>query len=220
MPCVSRFGGSSEDKDMIDSNGTSEVKQQDLLNIEQVAAICGVSPERVMRWVEKKKLRAGLGADGLRIVRRNDLIDFLLQYNMPIPASVVPYKAKKILFVLSHEVFDDIYMQFVFNFFERFEKNSNMIVDYVSYQSSAKMKMIVFKPDVVLIDVIGNGLDAMHFADHLRKNDECCPVKVVAIISSGIVDSVTDQLRSKGVAAFVPRNIELSSLINTIKKMC
>lgn len=68
------------------------------LKIEQVALLCGVSVARVDSWIEKNGLKVIICRDE-RKVRQEDLVGFLMHYNMPIPGGILPINAKKVLYV-------------------------------------------------------------------------------------------------------------------------
>jgi len=197
----------------------SFVSPQNALSMEQVAAICGVSQERVRRWIDKKSLLAKRAEGCGLLVRRDDLIDFLVQHNIPIPEAILPFTAKKILFVLSQEAMEDIFMQFVMRFFERLKKEANFIVDYASYGTSLKMKMIVFRPDLVVFGVSGEGKAAATASSLIKNNEGYSSVKIIAITKKDVTENISNYLLSNGVDAIIPRSIELKSLVEKIKNL-
>lgn len=189
---------------------------QQALSIEQVASICGVSCDRVNRWIGKIRLKICPSKGNTAVVLRHDLIDFLVQHNMPIPDSLIPFAAKKILFVLSGEIFDDIYMQFVLLFFEKLKAEANCIIDYVTYGAEAKMKIMVYKPAVIILDVTGPGEDSLSILQIIRKTEEFCSIKVIALLKKDVQKITTDRISKLGVEAIMPRSIELRSLIEKV----
>lgn len=189
---------------------------QQALSIKQVASICGVSSDRVKRWTGKLRLKTCLSMENTTVVLRHDLIDFLVQHNMPIPESLIPFAAKKILFVLSKEVLDDVYMQFVMLFFEKLRAEANCIIDHVSYGAEAKMKIMVYKPAVIILDVTGPGEDSLSILQLIRKTEEFCSIKVIALLKKDVQASAEEQISELGVEAIMPRSIELRSLIEKI----
>lgn len=189
---------------------------QQTLSIEQVASICGVSLDRVKRWIGKLRLKTCPSLENTAAVLRHDLIDFLVQHNMPIPESLIPFAAKKILFVLSKEVLDDVYMQFVMLFFEKLKTEANCIIDYVSFGAEAKMKIMVYKPAVIILDVTGQGEDSLSILQIIRKTEEFCSIKVIALLRRDVQASTEEQISTLGVEAVMPRSIELRTLIEKI----
>ena len=100
-----------------------KMSEIELLDFEQVASLCCVSQDRVRKWVEKRCLKS-LSPETEQ-VRCDDLVDFLVQHNMTIPASLLPVEAKKILFVFSSETLGYIYITFLKHFFEKLRVESD-----------------------------------------------------------------------------------------------
>lgn len=187
------------------------------LALEKVASICGVSLKRVRRWVEKKGLRTHLLSQNEEVVNYDDLIDFLVQYNMPIPESVMPFKAKKILFIFSKEILDDVYIQFLISFFRRLKKEANFIVDYVSYGPNAKMKLMIFRPDLIVLDIGESEEDAIAISKFIKGTDEFRSIKVVAVAHSTICGDRKNIIENSGIDEVLPRSIEIRPMIRRIR---
>src|SRR5512140_3004915 len=54
----------------------------------EISQICEVNPTTVQNWVKGKKLRAFQTPGGHRRVRREDLVSFMKEFGMPIPADL------------------------------------------------------------------------------------------------------------------------------------
>ncbi len=189
----------------------------EILNIEQVASICGVSINRVHRWIKKKGLKALQHEGNREKIEREKLIDFLLQHNMPLPESIIPFKAKKILFVFSSEMVNDLFVQFFFRFLEQIRKEVNCIIDYIAYGPSVKMKIMIFKPHLVLLDTAGCEIDAMNTEKFINNTDEFSMIKVASLIEAITTDSSNNDIQNISANAVVPRCIDIHLLIRKIK---
>lgn len=180
--------------------------------------ICGVSPKRVRRWIEKNELKTcRSGADNAKVLCE-DLVNFLVQYNMSIPESIIPFEARKILFVLPEEILDDVYYQFVLRFFEKIKKQANFIVDYITYGPNVKMKLMVFRPDLVLLDTAGAINDAVNLIETIRGNEQFSAIRLMAITEDNR-EQTRDYVKRLGIDSTVPRSIEITPLIDKIKKL-
>lgn len=191
----------------------------EILNIEQVASICGVSINRVTRWIRKKGLKALQHEGNREKIERDKLIDFLLRHNMPLPESIIPFKAKKILFVYSSAMIDDLFVQFFFRFLEQIRKEVNCIIDYIAYGPNVKMKIMIFKPHLVLLDTAGSEIDAMNTARFINNTDEFSMIKVASLVETIPAGASNNDLQNISVDAVVPRCIDIHSLIRKIEDL-
>lgn len=188
-----------------------------LLSLEQISNYCGTPIKRINNWVESRRLKVARVEGNVKKVRIDELIDFLVRHNMQIPDSVIPIKVRKILFVFAEDlIMDEIVLKFLMKFFERLKKEANLIIDYCSYGSMAKMKLLVFKPDLVILDV--GSTDASCELCHLVKSsDEFEGIKVAAIVESS---KINEGLKNRlCVDALLPRCVDIKSLMENINEI-
>jgi len=183
------------------------------LNVEQVAAICGVSVGRVKRWIETRVLEANCLSEGNGNIEKETLIQFLIKHNIPIPDSVLPFKSKKALFFLTKDMLDDIFLNFLIRFFNKLKRESNFIIDYVAYGTNAKMKLMVFRPDIVLLDETDNIMEHLGVAHMIKKAEELNFIKVVKITKCDEIELTSINMSSSPFDAIVSRKDDIRSLI-------
>jgi excisionase family DNA binding protein len=129
--------------------GTTEKKGTPALRIEQVALLCGVSVSRVHSWIEKSGLKFIFSGEE-RKVQREDLVGFLMHYNMPIPGGILPMNARKILFICPEKRGRKAGNEFFRLFSEQFCRNANCLIDSVTFGKGAEYKILTFRPDLIL----------------------------------------------------------------------
>ncbi|MDH3328789.1 MAG: helix-turn-helix domain-containing protein [Desulfobulbaceae bacterium] len=180
------------------------------LSLEEVASLGGVSLARVRSWIKKKVLRAEqVEGIGLR-VHTADMIDFLVRYNMAIPESIVPLNAKKILFVHGEGSDTRSFMKFVINFLMELKKGRReFIIDHISYGSEAKMKMMVLRPDLVILDMTGGDKDALAFCTLIKEIEYFSSVKLIGIIDSALPVDLTAAIKKCGIEEVVPVSVAI-----------
>ncbi len=179
------------------------------LDLDQVASVCCVSTNRVKRWIEQRGLKTFSHNDTMKI-QGDDLVDFLVQYNMPIPESILPLKAKKILFIFSIETMEYIYVTFLINFFQKLRKEENFISDSVSYGKNAEYKILTFTPDLIITDTIGdfdNAINVINFARNIGG------IKLLSIIDKNADEKIRRNIMSAGADAVVSRCIDINELV-------
>lgn len=179
------------------------------LDIEQVAKVCCVSPTRVHRWVETRGLRVKRQGACLS-VNSSDLIDFLVQYNMPIPETILPTWSKKILFVFASETLEIIYVKFLIKFFRKLKEDANFVCDYAPYGKEAEYKAMTFAPDLLVTDTISAYSEAIKLNRHFK---EMGGAKILSIVDKGMGKEDVHRVRFSGADAVVPRSIEINILV-------
>ncbi|MEW6108729.1 MAG: hypothetical protein AB1632_06130 [Nitrospirota bacterium] len=193
------------------------IKKDYLLTLEQISLYCGIPIKRVANWVENKGLKLSKVEDSIRKVSLDELIDFLVRHNMPIPDPIIPLKVRKILFVFAgHLIMDEIVLKFLMKFFERLKREANLIVDYCSYGSLVKMKLLIFRPDLIILDV-GSTDESCELCHLVKSSDEFEGIKVAAIVESSKINA---GLKNRlCVDALLPRCVDIKSLMENINQI-
>ncbi|MDY0351000.1 MAG: hypothetical protein RBR09_07090 [Desulfobulbaceae bacterium] len=188
------------------------------LSLEQIATLCGVSPGRVSRWIEKKGLQT-LSSEGTEdMVLQADLIDFLVKYNMPIPDSIMPFQAKKILFIYSNFSDERLFIRFLVHFLGQLKKEQrNLIADHVAYGPDAKMKVMVFKPDLILLDMMENNREAIAMIRQIKNTEEFSSIRLVAITDAGLPGREKEGFRRHGIDEVVSNSTEINQLVRKLR---
>ncbi|HIC90858.1 MAG TPA: helix-turn-helix domain-containing protein, partial [Syntrophaceae bacterium] len=61
---------------------------------QDISRLLNVSLSSVSKWIDKGELKAYLTPGGYRRVRRENLVEFMKRYRMPIPPELEPLKRK------------------------------------------------------------------------------------------------------------------------------
>ncbi len=194
--------------------GNIKNNKLEIVTFEQVASLCCVSEDRVKKWVDKRGLKS-LTKESEQVYR-HDLVDFLVQYNMPIPPSILPVEAKKILFIFSSETLKYIYVTFLVHFFQKLRTEENFISDTVCYDQKAKYKILTFSPDLIVtytISAYDNALQLIRFA---KKTGGC---RVLSIVEKNISKENMAQIKTAGADAVVERCIHINELVEKIHSL-
>lgn len=184
------------------------------LSLELAASLCGISPNRARKWIDKHGLKAVRGEGDKLFINAADLIDFLVKYNMPIPDAIVPKNTKKILFVYREGADDKNFLRYLIGFIRQLrKKKSCFIADQVPYSPDVQMKIMVFKPDLILLDAVDNTENVIAISRFVNNSREFSTIKIVAysnalnngeylaLLKSEGVDEITDDRTSIPSAA-------------------
>lgn len=179
-----------------------------MLDFGQVASLCCVSRNRVNVWVEKRGLKPLEKGSGY--IYCHDLVSFLMRHNMPIPTSVLPVTAKKILFIFSSETLRHICFTFLENVFNKLRAEENFISDAICYDHHAKYKIFTFAPDLIVtytICAFDNALKIIRFA---KTTGEC---RILSIVENHMSEKSREQIEIAGADAIVNRSIAMGVLV-------
>lgn len=129
--------------------------EQRFFNVDDIATLCRISPKKVKQWLSRRALLSA--ANNGNLVELAELLAFLIHHNMPVPSSLLPPKAGKILFIVAGDdvlqgkeaVLDRICRLFV--------ESRNVVLAETSVLSRpTHLTILTFMPDVVVI--LGSGL--------------------------------------------------------------
>ncbi|MBU0468461.1 MAG: response regulator [Candidatus Omnitrophica bacterium] len=143
-----------------------------------IAKYCDVSPRTVAQWISEGKIKAFRTPGNHNRVKEDDFLVFLKEHNIPIPENFVSPNhdnlKKKILIVD-----DDKNMA---NSIKRvLAIGDNYEIDIARDGFDAGRKLMLFRPDIVLLDIRMPGMDGYEVARRIREVPENANVKIIAI---------------------------------------
>jgi hypothetical protein len=179
------------------------------LRIEQVALLCGVSVARVGSWIEKNGLKF-IVSRGERKLRQEDLVGFLMHYNMPIPGGILPMNARKILFICPDKRGKKAGNEFFRLFSAQFCRKANCFIDSVTFGKGAEYKILTFMPDLILADAVNGDKEAI---DVIRFIKSIGGMRAVALVRRNLARVKRERILAAGAHAVVERNSAWDELL-------
>jgi hypothetical protein len=196
----------------------TEIKEKDgapALRIEQVALLCGVSVARVDNWIEKNGLKVIICREE-RKVRQEDLVGFLMHYNMPIPAGILPINAKKVLFVCPDKRGGKSGREFFKLFSREIGRQANCFTDSVSFGKGAEYKILTFHPDLILADAMVGDKEALHVFRFVRSIGG---MRAIALVRRNLARAKRERMLAAGAHAVVERNMAWEELLGCLNRV-
>ncbi len=145
----------------------------------EIARYCHVTDRAVLKWIDEGKLKAYRTPGHHSRVSTEDFLQFLKQYNMPVPEEFQRSNKIKVLIVD-----DDREMT---NAIRRVLANRGIFEIDVAYDGfTAGHKFAEFKPDLILLDIKMPGVDGYEVCQQIRKDPNGKDVKIVVV--SGALD--------------------------------
>jgi hypothetical protein len=192
---------------------TEKAMKNQALSLEQIASICGVSLKLVRRWIEKKGLKVDSSDGSGEKVQHADMINFLVKYNMQIPDSIMPIKVKKILFIYSNASDGKLFLRFLINFLGQLKKDKHgFIADHIAYGPDAKMKVMVFKPDLIILDMTEHAEDAVSMGMLIKNTEEFNSINLVAVTGAELFERYSASAAKSGIDEVLIGSVETGPL--------
>ena len=170
----------------------------------EISQICGVNPTTVQNWVKSKRLKAFQTPGKHRRVRREDLIEFLRKFDMPVPAELEASGSPKIL----HNVLiadDDTDVRNVIADALRMESEINVME--ARNGVDALLAIGRSKPDMIILDVRMPNMNGYDVCERL-KADSDVNIKIIAISGDHSSD-VRDRIIAAGADMFFTKPLDL-----------
>jgi excisionase family DNA binding protein len=139
-----------------------------------VAKMLGVALQSVSNWIDAGQLRAGRTPGGHRRVEPEDLLDFLRQQGLAIPAELLP-SPPKILIVDDEEAVASWVAAEI-----RAERPDIKVL--VAYDGFSAGETIGFeRPDVVVLDLRMRGMDGFEVCRRIKAREDTRKTLVIAM---------------------------------------
>jgi excisionase family DNA binding protein len=180
-------------------------REKSFLTTGEIARYCAVSHLTVTNWIRAGKLCASRTPGGHSRIRREDLLQFLIEHNFPVPQELVK-EGKQILVVDDERPLAEIMAHALQ------EEGYQVSVAFDGYE--AGLKMATLRPDLLVLDLIMPGLDGFSICQRVKANAEGKRTKIIAI--TGFVQE--DNL-AKAIACGADLCLEKPFLLQTLKEM-
>ncbi|MBI4063178.1 MAG: response regulator [Elusimicrobia bacterium] len=176
----------------------------------EISRICDVYPATVINWIDSGKLKAYVTPGGHRRVTRQDLVEFLQKFQIPIPPELV--SDKKTILIVDDEPDSVRLLERAFlkhrEFFE-IRRASGGVEALVEIGKQA--------PDLLVLDIVMPGLDGLAVCARLREMPQTSKVKIIAV--SGRRPPSEKEIKSNGIHAFFKKPFSLADLIAAAAKL-
>jgi len=174
----------------------------------EVANICGVVNQTAINWIRNNHLKAFVTPGGQYRVYHDDLVSFMKDRGMRIPRALFG-DDKSLIIVDDDEPFNNSLLSF-------FEKEFPNFTIYQSFDGfDAGMKMIKYKPYIVLLDLDLPGVSGKDICTKI-KGDVTYNNPYVVIITGLDGSDVEEELKEKGADLVLRKPIDFALLLQSI----
>ncbi|MCD4718681.1 MAG: response regulator [Desulfobacula sp.] len=179
-------------------------------SISQVAKICSVNRSTINRWVTSGKIKSYSTPGGHNRILIEDLKFFLEKNQMPIEIDELEEKKTKILIVD-----DDIALQ---EYLKIVLSGVFIEIELASDGFEAGIKIIEFKPHLVILDLFMPKADGFQVCKTIKENPSTNKIKVLIMTGYGTKEN-RDKVISLGADAFLSKPCSMEEIINQVEKL-
>ncbi|OQX16299.1 MAG: hypothetical protein BWK76_11875 [Desulfobulbaceae bacterium A2] len=202
-----------------EQDNKSGALDQVTLSIEEAASRCSVAPEKMRQWLETHASPQGKGSPVAAKVSRTDLADFLARHAMPVPDAVLPYQARKLLFLFPVPLLAGAFANFLDLFFARIRQESGFVVERDVYGRHVRLRLLRLQPDLVVLDTEGEISEAQGVAQLIRSSTEFEHIRLVVLMSAAKMARPESRALGDLADLVLPRNLELGQLVRELREI-
>lgn len=166
----------------------------------------GADPSSVNRWIDSGRLKAYRTPGGHRRVLAEDLVAFLAELGIPLPAELRPAGSLSLLLVDTEEAG----LKTLRKGLLRLERE--LEIRTCTSALEALIQIGIRRPDALLIDVALGGLDAAEVCRRVKANPE---TRALALIASAArpTSQLETKLREAGAIGLLPKPVKPTALL-------
>lgn len=167
----------------------------------EISQLCEVNPTTVQNWVKEKKLKAFVTPGGHRRIKNEDLVAFLKEYAMPIPAEIV-IKPPLILIVDDETEVRSMLTEVI--------NTGNEELEVLCARGGVEALLVIGErtPDLLILDILMPGMNGIEVCKQLKSSPRSRNIKIVAI--SGDTNPATrDRILEAGADLFFTKPLSV-----------
>ena len=185
------------------------MEEKEYYTIPKAAKVCGVGRSTMWRWVKSGNVKTAVTLGGQHRISKANLESFIAE-NQVYPLLSNSSSKEKILIVD-----DDIQIQ------ELFTK----VLSFNGYQTEvasdgfeAGIKIMSFKPGVILLDLHMPGMDGFEVCKKVKENPATAHIKILIITGYGS-DENRDRIMGAGADDYLAKPVSGTTLIEHVENL-
>ena len=183
-------------------------KGKNVLTTGDVAKICNVAPRTVSKWFDSGQLK-GYRIPGSkdRRIPVNELIRFMKQNNMPLPA--MPVGRMRVVIVDNNGETPTLA--------EMLKEKTDYEIRVVRNNFETGTTVQKFLPHILLVNLLSKDIDAGEICRNIRADDDLQNIKIIAL-ANHLSGGEASALLQKGFDGFVSRPNDVLEIIRKIEE--
>lgn len=184
-----------------------------VITTRSIAGYCNVTQRTAIQWINEGKIRAHRTPGNHIRIYKDDFLDFLKRFEMPVPDELkndARGRGRNILVVD-----DDVEMV---NAIRRVLVKEHFIVEVAYDGFTAGLRFNDFNPDMVLLDIKMPGFNGYEVCENIRRNPKHNATKIVVI--SGMIDEEgIRKVKSSGADEVFVKPFDNTELISCVRRL-
>jgi excisionase family DNA binding protein len=176
----------------------------------EVAKMCNVDITTVINWVNTGKLTAYKTPGGHRRIRRNDFVDFLKKFDLPVPRGLA--KAVPIILIVEDEPQIRALMKKIIQ-----TKYSDAEIHETDDGFAAGKLLAETSPNLVILDLKLKGIDGFQVCRLIRDDRRLKHTKILAVTGYHS-QAVKQQILKMGANGYLQKPFTPAEMIDQVKK--
>ncbi len=178
----------------------------------EVAKYCHVTADTIRKWAESRRIQVFKTPGGHRRIRREDLIRFLRENNIPIHPDLSDSGVR--VLVVDHEKTSISVVQ---RFLERAQ--TPFEVQVASDAFGAGQQVATFRPDVIFLDLHLPGLDGLDVCRRIKFSPDFGGTHIIALASVEDGPANCNRVYEQGAAACLRKPFTPDDLRRVLAKV-
>lgn len=178
----------------------------------ETGKICHVDLSTVIDWVEKGLLPAYRTPGGHRRIKKDDLVEFMKKYRLPLPPEWSEKKKKKILIIDDEPKIQSFCMRAL--------KKMNLDCEIETAEDgfSGGKKLSDALPDLVILDLRLPGIDGFELCQKIRLDARLEKTKILAITAYDSPET-KEKIIASGANAYLAKPFDVTDLMRSVEKL-
>ena len=182
---------------------------EDIHTIPQAARLCGMSRGTIWKYVKSGEIKAFMTPGGHYRIKQSDFNNFMRRNNM-YPHALNKPDSQRILIV------DD--EPEILKMLTRILSPDGYSLETARDGFDAGVKIITFKPVLVMLDLIMPGIDGFEVCRQIKTNADTAHIRVLAVTGHDCKDN-RDRILSEGADAYLAKPFFKKELMQAIETL-
>jgi len=178
-----------------------------------IAKYCHVTHVGVVKWIKSGKLKAYATPGGHYRIEKKDFKYFLTSYKMPIHEEYFHKDNPRILIVDDHAADVDLVTRHLL------EQNPNYGIESASDGYEAGLKVGVFRPNLVILDLVMPRVDGFEVCRRIKRGEKTKHIKVLAMTAHRNNQKYLEDILQCGAEACFTKPIDFAAFLKQVKKL-
>jgi len=173
-----------------------------------VARLCNAHHTTVINWIEEDKLKAYATPGGHRRINKEDILEFMSKYNIPIPQQLKETRKRVLIVDDDPEAIEE---------FKEALGDNGLQLEVACDGFEAGRKIYKKKPDLILLDFRMPGMDGFEVCKLLHEDEDTTHIPIIAVT---VLTSEEDKqkIKSCGVKEYITKPVDVAHLLELVKK--